>query len=77
MKRQFDDRYYTVKEVATHLGMSEGTVRRWYRSEMLAHVKIGVMVRIYGPDVNQLLELDDLAVILAGATPRHRPVVRR
>lgn len=73
MKRQFDDRYYTVNEVATHLGMSERTVRRWYTSEMLAHVKIGRNVRIYGRDVNQLLELDDLA----GATPRHRPVVRR
>lgn len=77
MKRQFYYRYYTVDEVATHLGVSQRTVRRWYTFEKLPYVKIGRMVRLYGPDVNRFLELDDLSAIFAGATPRHRPVVRR
>ena len=56
-RRQFRDRisFYTVPEVAQHLGVSTRTVRRWVKERQLVGHHFGRAVRISEPDLRAFL----------------------
>ncbi len=68
------ERWHSVEEVATHLGVVEDTVRRWIQSRHLPAHRIGKLWKFHLPEVD--------AWVRAGgthepATPQPRSARRR
>ncbi|EJR71075.1 helix-turn-helix domain-containing protein [Bacillus cereus group sp. MYBK5-1] len=50
------EQYYTIKEVATQLKVSERTVHNWIKKEQLASYKVGRLTRISEEQLKAYLE---------------------
>ncbi|PFN61707.1 DNA-binding protein [Bacillus cereus] len=50
------EQYYTIKEVATKLKVSERTVHNWIKKEQLASYKVGRLTRISEEQLKAYLE---------------------
>ncbi len=51
-----DERFYTIKDVAELLKVSDGAVRKWLKSGKLKGIKLGRIWRIRGSDLEEFLE---------------------
>lgn len=50
-----DERFYTIKEVAELLKVSDGAVRKWLKSGKLKGIKLGRIWRIKKSDLEEFL----------------------
>ena len=50
------DPVYSIREVATHLGISEKTVRRWIANGDLSHHRLGRQIRITHADIQTFIK---------------------
>ncbi|MCU5489808.1 MULTISPECIES: helix-turn-helix domain-containing protein [Bacillus cereus group] len=50
------EQYYTIKEVATQLKVSERTVHNWIKKEQLESYKVGRLTRISEEQLKAYLE---------------------
>ncbi|MRB78768.1 helix-turn-helix domain-containing protein [Bacillus thuringiensis] len=50
------EQYYTIKEVATQLKVSERTVHNWIKKEQLKSYKVGRLTRISEEQLKAYLE---------------------
>lgn len=50
-----DERFYTIKEVAELLKVSDGGVRKWLKSGKLKGIKLGRIWRIKKSDLDEFV----------------------
>ncbi len=50
-----DERFYTIKEVAELLKVSDGAVRKWLKSGKLKGIKLGRIWRIKKSDLEEFV----------------------
>ncbi len=50
------ERWYSLEEIAKHLGVSKDTIRAWIKKETIPHYKVGRQYKFKLSEVNEWIE---------------------